>query len=87
MTHHVWEHYMEECEDFRNTIGFKEIYACRKEIIERIFSPPKKISWHALNSHFRLMNTAGMIVNTKLLTVITELSKRITFKRVWLFFW
>lgn len=34
---HVWEEYMEACEDIRHTIGMKELYSHRKETIERIF--------------------------------------------------
>lgn len=39
---HVWEDYMEQCEDIRHTLGVKEIYARRKETIERIFGTAKE---------------------------------------------
>ena len=37
VTRHIWEPYMETCEDIRYTIGIKELYAKRKETIERLF--------------------------------------------------
>jgi len=39
---HVWEDYIEQCEDIRHTLGVKEIYARRKETIERIFGTAKE---------------------------------------------
>ncbi len=41
ITRHVWEDYIEKCEDIRHTIGMKELYACRKQTIERIFGTAK----------------------------------------------
>lgn len=42
VTRHVWEEYMDQCEDIRCTIGNKEIYNQRKETIERIFGTAKE---------------------------------------------
>ena len=42
ITRHVWEDYMEQCEDIRHTLGNKAIYAHRKETIERIFGTAKE---------------------------------------------
>ena len=42
ITRHVWEEYMEICEDIRFTIGMKELYSKRKETIERIFGTAKE---------------------------------------------
>ena len=42
VTRHVWEEYMEICEDIRHTIGMKELYAQRKETIERLFGTAKE---------------------------------------------
>ena len=42
ITRHIWEDYMEQCEDIRQTIGVKELYAQRKETIERIFGTAKE---------------------------------------------
>ena len=33
---------MEKCEDIRQTIGMKELYALRKETIERLFGTAKE---------------------------------------------
>ena len=42
VTRHVWEDYMETCEDIRHTFGMKERYSHRKETIERIFGTAKE---------------------------------------------
>ena len=42
VTRHIWEDYMEKCEDIRHTIGMKELYNKRKETIERIFGTAKE---------------------------------------------
>ena len=42
VTRHIWEDYMEKCEDIRHTIGMKELYDKRKETIERIFGTAKE---------------------------------------------
>ena len=42
ITRHVWEDYIEKCEDIRHTIGMKELYAQRKQTIERIFGTAKE---------------------------------------------
>ena len=42
VTRHVWEEYMEMAEDIRHTRGNKQIYALRKETIERIFGTAKE---------------------------------------------
>lgn len=42
VTRHVWEEYMEQCEDIRYGIGMKELYRQRKETIERIFGTAKE---------------------------------------------
>ena len=42
VTRHVWEEYMETCEDIRMTIGMKDLYSHRKETIERIFGTAKE---------------------------------------------
>ena len=41
VTRHVWETYMEQCEEIRHTRGRKKIYDRRKETIERIFGTAK----------------------------------------------
>ena len=42
VTRHVWEEYMEACEDIRHTLGMKDLYSHRKETIERIFGTAKE---------------------------------------------
>ena len=42
VSRHIWEPYMELCEDIRYTRGIKEIYARRKEIIEQRFETAKE---------------------------------------------
>jgi hypothetical protein len=42
LTRHVWEEYMEMCEEIRHTIGSKEIYDQRKDTIERLFGTAKE---------------------------------------------
>ena len=42
VTRHVWEDYLETCEDIRHTLGNKEIYGLRKETIERVFGTAKE---------------------------------------------
>lgn len=42
VTRHIWEAYMEICEDIRHTQGMKELYGRRKETIERIFGTAKE---------------------------------------------
>lgn len=42
VTRHVWETYMEKCEDIRHTLGNKELYSKRKETVERLFGDAKE---------------------------------------------
>ena len=42
VTRHIWEDYMEACEDIRHTIGMNELYKLRKETIERLFGTAKE---------------------------------------------
>ena len=42
VTRHIWEPYMEICEDIRHTLGNRELYKQRKETIERIFGTAKE---------------------------------------------
>ena len=39
---HIWEDYLETCEDIRHTIGMRELYQKRKETIERLFGTAKE---------------------------------------------
>ena len=42
VTHHLWQDYLDRCEDLRHTDGFKELYSQRKETIERCFGTAKE---------------------------------------------
>lgn len=42
VTRHVWEPYMEMCEDIRQTIGITDLYKQRKQTIERLFGTAKE---------------------------------------------
>ena len=42
VTRHIWEEYMEKCEDIRYTTRMKQLYELRKETIERIFGTAKE---------------------------------------------
>ena len=42
VTRHIWEPYLEQCEDIRHGIGMKELYKQRKETIERLFGTAKE---------------------------------------------
>lgn len=42
VTRHIWEPYLEKCEDIRHTLGMKELYSLRKETIERVFASAKE---------------------------------------------
>lgn len=42
ITEHVWNKYLEEAEELRYTLGSKDIYAKRKETIERCFADGKE---------------------------------------------
>lgn len=53
VTRHIWEEYLEKCEDYRHTKGSKELYDKRKETIERIFGTAKE--FHG----FRYTNMVG----------------------------
>jgi len=42
VTQHIWENYIEICEDLRHTCGNKDLYDKRKETIERLFGTAKE---------------------------------------------
>ena len=42
VTRHIWEDYMEQCEEIRHTLGMSDLYKLRKETIERIFGTAKE---------------------------------------------
>lgn len=42
LTRHIWQEYLEQCEEIRHQRGMKERYKQRKECIERIFGTAKE---------------------------------------------
>ena len=42
VTRHIWEDYIEQCEDIRHTSGMSDLYKLRKETIERLFGTAKE---------------------------------------------
>lgn len=42
VTRHVWQDYMDQCEEFRQMLGMKDIYSKRKQTIERLFGTAKE---------------------------------------------
>lgn len=42
VTRHLWQDYIDQCEDIRHSTGMKEVYSKRKETIERIFGVAKE---------------------------------------------
>lgn len=80
VTRHVWENYMEKCEDIRHTIGMKEIYSHRKETIERIFGTAKE------NHGFRytqMLGKARMEMKVALTFACMNLKKLARIKGDW----
>ena len=55
VTRYIWEPYMEICEDIRQTLGMKDLYAQRKETIERLFGTAKE------NHGFRYTQIYGKV--------------------------
>lgn len=42
VTRHLWQDYLDQCEELRHTMGLKELYQKRKETIERCFGSAKE---------------------------------------------
>jgi transposase len=80
VTRHVWEEYMEACEDIRHTEGIKELYSHRKETIERIFGTAKE------NHGFRytqMYGKARMIMKVALTFACMNLKKLAKIQQEW----
>lgn len=75
---HLWEDYIEKCEDIRHTKGSKELYARRKETIERIFGTAKE--QHGLR-YTQNIGSAKMIMKVGLTFACLNLKKLATMKR------
>lgn len=77
ITRHVWEDYMETCEDIRHTRGNKEIYQKRKETIERIFGSAKEM--HGLR-YTNMVGKARMEMKVGLTYLCINLKKLVKMK-------
>ncbi len=80
VTRHIWEEYMETCEDIRHTRGMKELYSHRKETIERIFGTAKE------NHGFRytqMYGKARMQMKTALTFACMNLKKLAKIQNQW----
>ena len=80
VTRHVWEDYMEMCEDIRYTEGMREVYSHRKETIERIFGTAKE------NHGFRytqMYGKARMQMKVALTYACMNLKKLAKIKEEW----
>ena len=77
---HIWEGYMERCEDIRLTEGMREVYSHRKETIERIFGTAKE------NHGFRytqMYGKARMEMKVALTFACMNLKKLAMIKKEW----
>ena len=77
---HVWEEYMETCEDIRYTEGMRELYSHRKETIERIFGTAKE------NHGFRytqMYGKARMVMKVALTFACMNLKKLAKIQQEW----
>ena len=77
---HVWEEYMEACEDIRHTEGMKDLYSRRKETIERIFGTAKE------NHGFRytqMYGKARMVMKVTLTFACMNLKKLAKIQQEW----
>lgn len=80
VTRHVWEEYMEACEDIRHTEGMKDLYSRRKETIERIFGTAKE------NHGFRytqMYGKARMVMKVALTFACMNLKKLAKIQQEW----
>ncbi|MBR4706585.1 MAG: IS1182 family transposase [Pseudobutyrivibrio sp.] len=80
VTRHVWEEYMEACEDIRYTEGMRELYSHRKETIERIFGTAKE------NHGFRYTEVYGkarMLLKVALTFACMNLKKLAKIQQEW----
>ena len=80
VTRHIWEPYMEICEDIRQTLGMKELYGQRKETIERIFGTAKEN--HGLR-YTQMYGKARMEMKVGLTFACMNLKKLAKFKAKW----
>jgi len=80
VTRHVWEDYMEMCEDIRYTEGMREVYSHRKETIERIFGTAKE---NHVFRYTQMYGKARMQMKVALTYACMNLKKLARIKEEW----
>lgn len=78
VTRHIWEDYLEICEDIRHTNGMKDWYDRRKQTIERIFGTAKE--YHGMR-YTRYTGKALMEMKVGLTFACMNLKKLAKMKR------
>ena len=80
VTRHIWENYMEQCEDIRHTIGMNDLYKLRKETIERIFGTAKEnhgFRYTQMFGNTRMEMKAGLTFACMNLKKLAKMKQRI----------
>ena len=72
VTRHIWENYIEICEDLRHAEGNKELYNKRKETIERLFGTAKE---HHGSRYTQMIGKARMDMKVGLTFACLNLKK------------
>jgi hypothetical protein len=72
VTRHVWQDYIDICEDIRHTSGMKEIYSQRKHTIERDFGTAKE---HHAMRYTQLVGKAKMSMKVGLTFACLNMKK------------
>lgn len=82
VTRHIWEPYIEICEDLRHTRGNKDLYNKRKETIERLFGTAKEhhgFRYTQLKGKARMAMKVGLTyacLNLKKLAYLLDLREK-----------
>lgn len=89
---HVWEPYMEQCEDIRHTLGMHDLYKQRKETIERLFGTAKENHCFRYTQMFgkaRMEMKVGLTFACLNLKKLAKMKQRmgVLNRSFWLFFW
>ena len=80
ITRHIWEPYMEMCEDIRHTLGMKDLYSHRKETIERLFGTAKEahgFRYTQMKGKARMRMKAGLTYACMNLKKLAKMLRRI----------
>ncbi len=80
ITRHIWEPYMEMCDDIRHTLGMKDLYSHRKETIERLFGTAKEahgFRYTQMKGKARMRMKAGLTYACMNLKKLAKMLRRI----------